>query len=152
LTYDATDIAHVSYVDSTHNDLDYVNSMQRTPQIVDDGWRTSDEQTLDGLNSPVLHMVGASSSIQMVGGKIVIAYQDATTLQLRTASRAPMDTKWTTMTLAGHASPFKGAYGFYAGLRVADKRAVVSSYGINQQVDPPQLFVEVFVVDLGLIM
>ena len=48
--------------------------------------------------------------------------------------------------------PFKGSYGFYANLQVASATRVVVSYAINQQLDTPLYFVEVFAVDLGSVM
>jgi hypothetical protein len=152
ITFDNSDVAHIAYVDSTNNHLNYVNSMALKPEIVDDGYNPADEMTLDGLNSPVSHLVGDSSTIQTYSGKVLIAYQDATLLELRTATKSVTDTMWTLSTLAGHAMPFKGSYGFYASLRVTGQQAVVSSYGVNQHVDPPQFYVEVFAVELGLIM
>jgi hypothetical protein len=83
---------------------------------------------------------------------VVIAYQDSTTVQLRLAQRAPIDGKWTLNTIAGHASPFKGSYGFWANLRVQSKKGIISTYAINQQLDNPLYYVEVFAIDLGFIM
>ena len=40
-------------------------SMTKMPEVVDDGYRPKDEMTLDGLASPVYHLVGDSSSIQL---------------------------------------------------------------------------------------
>src|SRR5581483_10449180 len=78
LTYDDTDVAHISYEDATHDNLLYVNLMDKTPEVADDGYHPKDETTLDGLDSPVYHLVGDSSSIQTVAGQVVIAYQDST--------------------------------------------------------------------------
>jgi|GEM_PF-1172585 len=153
LVYDATNVGHISYVDATHDNLLYVNTKTNTPEVADDGYRPKDEQTLDGIDSPVYHLVGDSSSIQIASGQVLIAYQDSTTVQLRLAARA-MDGKWTLNSIAGHAkgAQFGGSYGFYADLKLAGVRGVVSSYAINQSVDPSLFFVEVFDVDLGLIM
>jgi len=72
---------------------------------------------------------------------------------LRAAVRDPMTNMWALGTIAGHEmAPFKGSFGFYACLRPRFGNAVVASYGINQQLDTPLYFVEVFAVDLGSIM
>ncbi len=142
---------HISYVDASHDNLLYVNTMDLTPEVVDDGYRDKDEMTLDGLDSPVWHLVGDSSSIQILQGTVMVAYQDATVEQLRFATRDPMSKKWESKVIAGHASPFKGSYGFYAQNRIAGGAAVLSSYAINQHMDVPLFYVETFGVDLGTI-
>jgi MYXO-CTERM domain-containing protein len=151
LAYDESSVGHISYEDSTHDNLLYMDTMKKMVEVVDNGYRPGEETTLDGLNSPVYHLVGDSSSIQTVSGKVVIAYQDSTVEQLRIAQRGT-DGKWMTAVVAGHAMPFKGAYGFYANLRISNKKGVISSYAINQQLDNPLYYVELFSVDLGLIM
>jgi hypothetical protein len=152
LAYDDSGTAHISYVDATRDNLLYINSSTRMPEVVDDGYRPKSEQTLDGLDSPVFHLVGDSSSISVVGGRAVIAYQDSTVLQLRIAQR-DSEGKWQLATVAGHGVPtFTGGYGFWANLRTEGGRGIVSSYAINQQVDPALFFVEVFAVDLNIIM
>ncbi len=150
ITYDDKDVAHVSYVDATRDNLLYVNTMAKMPTVVDDGYRPKDEKTLDGLDSPVFHLVGDSSSIQTQSGVVAIAYQDSTALQLRIAKRGP-DGKWTHDMVAGHADPFAGSYGFYASLRIAGGGGVVSTYAIDQHRSVPAFYVELFTVDLGLI-
>lgn len=150
LTYDTQGIGHVSYVDASRDNLMYIDTLNRVRSIVDDGYRMGEEMTNDGLPSPIYHLVGDSSSIQIVGTFPLIAYQDSTTLQVRLAQLKD-DGTWTHRSLAGHDMPFKGAYGFYTAMRVKDSRATVASYVINQQVMPPQFFVDVLDVDLGLI-
>jgi hypothetical protein len=153
LAFDDAGVAHLSYVDATHDNLLYVNSKTKTPEVADDGYRPMDEQTLDPmpLASPVYHLVGDSSSIRVVSGLVVIAYQDSTSEQLRFATRG-QDGKWMTKDVAGHSNPFRGAYGFYANLRILNHQGIISSYAINQQLEDPSYYVEVFAVDLGLIM
>src|SRR5439155_20483043 len=107
-------VTHLSYVDASHDNLLYVNTNSLTPEVVDDGYRSKDEVTLDGLPAPVYHLVGDSSSMQVLQGQVLIAYQDSTALQLRFAARDPMTGKWTQKIVAGHATPFAGSYGFYA--------------------------------------
>ncbi|HZS38604.1 MAG TPA: hypothetical protein VFF06_17345, partial [Polyangia bacterium] len=151
LTYDEQNVGHISYEDATRDNLLYVNIKDKTPEVVDDGYRPMDEMTQDGLNSPVYHLVGDSSSIAAASGAIVIAYQDSTVLQLRVAQLG-QNGKWTTQVVKGHNMPFAGSYGFYANLRIANRQGIISSYAINQHLDTPLFYVEVFAVDLGLIM
>ncbi len=150
LTYDTQGIGHVSYVDATRDNLMYIDTLNRVRAIVDDGFRMGEETTNDGLPSPIYHLVGDSSSIQLIGTKPLIAYQDSTTLQVRFAQLNP-DGAWTHRALAGHDMPFKGAYGFYTTMRVKDSHAVVASYVINQQVTPAEFYVDVLDIDLGLV-
>jgi hypothetical protein len=150
LVYDMNNVAHISYENATHDSLLYINSMTKMPETVDNGYHPADEQTQDGIDSPVWHLVGDSSSIQLLGGLPVIGYQDSTVLMLRLAEKGA-DGKWTKKYVAGHATPFTGSYGFYADLEVSGGQAVLSSYAINQQMNVPLFYVEVFSVNLGLI-
>ena len=150
LTFDTMDVGHIAYVDASHDNLLYVDTHGRTPVVVDDGYRPMDEMTTDGLPSPVFHLVGDSASIQLAQDHVVIGYQDSTTEELRLAVRDPMG-KWTTQKVAGHDSPFSGAYGFWASARAGGRGAYVGSYAINQRLTPSQYYFEVFFVDLGLI-
>ena len=61
------------------------------------------------------------------------------------------DGKWTKQYVAGHAMPFMGSYGFYANLKVNNGQGVLSTYAINQQLNIPSFYVEVFAVNLGII-
>jgi hypothetical protein len=119
-------------------------------ELVDDGYHPTDEQTQDGIDSPVWHVVGDSSSIQTHAGMVVIAYQDSTVLMLRLAIKGA-DGKWMKQYVAGHAMPFMGAYGFYANLKVNNGQGVLSTYAINQQLAIPSFYVEVFAINLGII-
>ncbi|HXU69690.1 MAG TPA: hypothetical protein VN947_10190 [Polyangia bacterium] len=150
LIYDGNDTAHISYENATKDSLLYVNTMTKIPEVVDDGYHPKDEQTQDGIDSPVWHLVGDSSSIQLAAGLPVVAYQDSTVLMLRLAAKGA-DGKWTKQYVAGHASPFMGSYGFYANLKVQSGQGVLSSYAINQQMNVPSFYVEVFAVNLGLV-
>lgn len=150
LVYDAQGIGHVSYVDATRDNLMYIDTLNKVRTIVDDGFRPGEEMTNDGLPSPVYHLVGDSSSIQLSGTTPIIAYQDSTTVQVRFAQRNA-DGTWSHRALAGHDMTFKGSYGFYTTMRVSGPHAVVASYVINQQTTPPQFFVDVLDVDLGLV-
>lgn len=150
LTYDPMNVAHISYENATKDSLFYINTMTRMPEVVDDGYHPKDEQTQDGIDSPVWHLVGDSSSIQQLGGSVVIAYQDSTVLMLRLAIRGA-DGTWSKQYVAGHAMPFMGSYGFYANLKVNNGQGVLSTYAINQQLPIPSFYVEVFAVNLGVI-
>jgi MYXO-CTERM domain-containing protein len=151
LTFDSDGGGHISYENATHDSLLYFNLTTKLSEVVDDGYHANDEQTQDGIDSPVYHLVGDSSSIQAQGGRVIVAYQDSTVVELRLAIRGT-DGKWTKQYVAGHAQPFKGAYGFYATLRATGSgQAMVSSYAINQQPQNPSFFVEVFGIDFNLI-
>ena len=150
LTYDGMNVAHISYENATKDSLFYMNTKTKMPELVDDGYHPKDEQTQDGIDSPVWHLVGDSSSIQEQGGTIVVAYQDSTVLMLRLAIKGA-DGKWSKQYVAGHAMPFMGSYGFYANLKVNNGQGVLSTYAINQQLAIPSFYVEVFAVNLGII-
>jgi hypothetical protein len=150
LTYDSNNVAHISYENATLDRLLYMNSMAKTVEVIDDGYHPKDEQTQDGIDSPVWHLVGDSSSIQATAGRIIVAYQDSTVLMLRLAIKG-QNGMWTKQYVAGHATPFAGAYGFYADLKMQSGSGALSSYAINQQLDNPSFYVEVFAVDLSLI-
>jgi hypothetical protein len=150
LTYDAMNVAHISYENASKDSLLYVNTMTKMPEVIDDGYHPKDEQTQDGIDSPVWHLVGDSSSIQQQAGTIVVAYQDSTVLMLRLATKGA-DGKWAKQYVAGHAAPYMGSYGFYANLKVSNGQGVLSSYAINQQLAIPNFYVEVFAINLGII-
>lgn len=152
ITVGLDDVAHIAYVDASHDNLLYVNTKTRTPEVVDDGYRPNDEMTLDGLAAPVFHLVGDSSSIGLSGDTVIISYQDTTVLQLRLAVRDPMKGTWKLDSLAGHATPFKGAYGFYSQTRTSGSQAVISTYAIDQHLEEPSYFVEVFGITLQTVI
>ncbi|MEO6952824.1 MAG: hypothetical protein ABI321_13545 [Polyangia bacterium] len=144
---DGTGTAFISYVDAAHNNLLFVDTMTKTPEVADDGYRPNDETTDDGLPSPVYHLVGDSSSVASAHDIVLIAYQDSTAVELRLANRT--NGKWQTQTIAGHDNPFRGSYGFWAGLKLDGSGAYVGSYAIDQHVSPSDYFYETFFVDLG---
>ncbi len=151
LTYDMNGVAHISYENASKDSLFYINTKTKMPEVVDNGYHPKDEQTQDGIDSPVWHLVGDSSSIQEHAGTVVVGYQDSTVLMLRLASRNA-DGTWKKQYMAGHAMPFMGAYGFYANLKVANDNGVLSSYAINQQMTIPSFYVEVFGFNLTTII
>lgn len=142
------DRAHISYVDARRDNLLYVNTRDRTPEVVDDGYRSNDEGNDGGVPLPVYHLVGDSSSLELWQSRPIIAYQDSTAIELRFAIRDPNTRRWLLTTVAGNGAPYQGSYGFYARARVAGSSAVLASYAINQQVQPPRYYVETFTVDL----
>ena len=144
--------SHITYVDATRDNLLYVDTKDKTPEVVDDGFRPKDETTNDGLPAPVYHLVGDSSSLQLSGSQAIVAYQDSTVEELRFGVRDMATKKWTLTTVAGHGTPFKGSYGFYAQARVSGGVAVLSSYALNQHMDNPDFYVETFAINLGGIM
>jgi hypothetical protein len=151
LAYDDNGAANITYENATHDSLLYYNSGTRMVEVVDDGYHPADETTQDGIDSPVWHLVGDSSSLGITASRPVVAYQDSTVLELRIAARNS-DGTWTKKYVAGHGMPFKGAYGFYANLRMTGAgNGMLSSYAINQMPEAPSFYVEVFPVDLGLI-
>jgi hypothetical protein len=151
LAFDDNGAANITYENATHDSLLYYNSGTKMVEVVDDGYHPADETTMDGLDSPVWHLVGDSSSLQISASRPVVAYQDSTVLELRLAARNS-DGTWTKKFVAGHGMPFKGAYGFYANLKMTGAgNGMLSTYAINQRPEAPLFYVEVFPVDLGLI-
>ncbi len=130
ITVAADATVHISYVDASRDNLLYVNLTDRTPQIIDDGYRI-DGLTEDGLPRPVFHLVGDDSSIVTSGATVAVAYQDATTHELRLAVRDELTHAWKHDAVAGAEDPYKGGYGFYAAAEAAGPDIVMSSYVID---------------------
>jgi hypothetical protein len=150
ITFDGNNLGHIAYESGPQDKLYYMNTMARMRVLVDDGYH-KDEMTQDGLPSPVWHFVGDSSSIVILqSGLPSVAYQDSTLLELRLATMQK-DGSWQKQYIAGHAMPFKGSYGFYANMKNLAGNGVLSTYAINQQLDQPVYFVEVFALDFGSI-
>jgi MYXO-CTERM domain-containing protein len=149
LIFDMNNVGHIAYESGPQNHLYYINTKDRMRVTIDDGYHTNDENTQDGIPSPVFHFVGDSSSLAITPkGQPVVAYQDSTLLQLRLAVRQD-DGTWSKQYIAGHAMPFKGSYGFYASLQMTGGNGVLSTYAINQQLPQPSFWVEVFALDFG---
>ncbi len=146
------DVVHIAYGDATRDALRYYNTADQMVEVADDGWRLQDEMTLDGLDAPVHHVVGEGTSIQVLQGVVTVAYLDATSVQLLYGVRDPMTKKWSQKAIAGHATPFAGAYGFYPQNRIFGGSAVLSSYVINQHPDQPAFWVETFALNLNTVM
>jgi hypothetical protein len=137
---DATDELHFSYVSATNDDLLYINTIDRVPEIVDDGYRIVGT-TDDGLPKPEFHFVGDDSSIVMTQVGPVITYQDATSHELLVSQRNSSGL-WEFTTLAGAEDPFAGGYGFYAASVFDGDQVVVSNWVINQPAN--DVWVEIF--------
>ncbi|HUS65354.1 MAG TPA: MYXO-CTERM sorting domain-containing protein [Kofleriaceae bacterium] len=127
---DAEDQVHVSYVSASNDDLLYVNTIDRTPQLVDDGYRLVGT-TEEGLPKPEFHFVGDDSSLFLSGGLPFIAYQDATTHELLMTTRND-EGKWVHETVAGDEVPFEGGYGFYVSGDIDGGDLVLSTWVIDQ--------------------
>ena len=137
---DVNDELHVTYVNATHDDLYYVNTIDNTPEVVDDGYRIVG-QTDDGLPKPEFHFVGDDSSIVLTTAGPIIVYQDATTHELILGRRNGAGA-WEHETVAGAEDPFAGGYGFYAAAKYDGTQVVMSSWAIDQPAS--ELWVEIF--------
>jgi hypothetical protein len=130
ITVAADGKVHISYVDASHDNLLYVNLTDKTPEVVDDGYRI-DGTTEDGLPRPVFHLVGDDSGIVISGVAIAVAYQDSTTHELRLAIRDAATNTWKSDAVAGDEDPYVGGYGFYAAAAISGTNVVMSSYVID---------------------
>ncbi len=136
----ADDVIHVTYVNATSDDLFYINTADRSIELIDDGYR---KVLKEGAAEPTpeLHFVGEDSSLVLGPAGPVVAYQDATSHELLLARRAP-DGTWSRDVIAGDDVPFRGGYGFYAAAALAGDEVVMSSWVIDQPAS--DAWVEVF--------
>ena len=150
MTYDDGDVAHISYVDATHDNLLYVNTKTKMPEVVDDGYHP------EGREDAGRHrLAGVPPGRRLVvdpdaGGPVVDrlpGLDGADAAAGDQGRRRQVDEA----DVAGHAMPFMGSYGFYANLKVSNGQGVLSTYAINQQLDTPSFYVEVFAINLGII-
>jgi uncharacterized protein (TIGR03382 family) len=130
LFVDRDDVVHVTYVNATNDNLYYVATDDREPEVIDDGYRLVG-QTEDGLPKPEFHFVGDDSAIVMSEVGPYAAYQDATSHELLVANRGPDDT-WRHKTLAGGSEPWVGGYGFYTSGALHDDKLVLSTWVVDQ--------------------
>lgn len=137
---DSQDNLHVSYVNATHDDLYYINTIDMTPQVVDDGYRIVGT-TEDGLPKPEFHFVGDDSSIVLTTAGPVIVYQDATTHELLIGQKDG-ESLWQYETVAGDEEPFEGGYGFYAAADYDGQDVVMSTWVVDQPTNT--VWVEIF--------
>jgi MYXO-CTERM domain-containing protein len=127
---DSNDQLHVSYVSASNDDLLYINTIDRTPELVDDGYRLVGT-TEDGLPKPEFHFVGDDSTLALTAGGPYIAYQDATSHEILLAHKDG-EGNWIHDTLAGNEEPFAGGYGFYISGKPVEGDLVMSTWVLDQ--------------------
>lgn len=117
---------HVAYMNASAQSLRYKNLDAALAPLIS-------EEVEGGLSvggGPDGILIGADSALVVdQGGEVRIAYQDATRLDLRYARRGASAT-WTSVTLAGDETPYRGSFGFYTD-QVLDRSGTnpaVSSY------------------------
>jgi hypothetical protein len=140
VTVDSGDELHVSYVSAANDDLLYVNTIDRLPEVVDDGYRLVGT-TEDGLPVPEFHFVGDDSSVVLTSFGPHIAYQDATSHELRVAWRTGAGV-WNHRAVAGDEAPFAGGYGFYTAAKAFDNELAISTWVVDQP--SSEAWVEIF--------
>jgi len=117
-------------VSASNDDLLYVNTIDRTPELVDDGYRLVGT-TDDGLPKPEFHFVGDDSTLALTVGGPYIAYQDATSHEILMAHKDG-EGKWQHETVKGNEDPFVGGYGFYISGKPVDSDLVMSTWVVDQ--------------------
>jgi hypothetical protein len=130
---DATGVAHVVYQDAARDDLKYIDSGSKAPQVVDSGYRTVGT-TESGLPKPELHIVGSDANIVLTTAGPMVVYQDSTSHELLVA-RKDAQGAWTYSAVAGNESPFVGAFGFFASAVFTGQDLVISNWVIDQPSD-----------------
>jgi hypothetical protein len=120
----------VSYKNARSETLEFLSVKDGRPESVDDGIRV-DGATGDGLPKNVYHFVGNDSALATTTRGPIIAYQDATSHELRAAVRNPEGT-WTHHAVAGHEQPFQGGYGFYNAAAHVDGEFWIATTVIDQ--------------------
>jgi hypothetical protein len=137
---DSSDELHITYVNATRDDLYYYNTIDSTPEVVDDGYRIVGT-TEDGLPKPEFHFVGDDSSVVLTNAGPVIAYQDSTTHELLIANKNGSGA-WEHHTVAGDEEPFEGGYGFYAASDFDGQQVILSNFVVSQPTN--EVWVEIF--------
>ena len=142
VTVDANGVAHVAYVNASHDDLMYItDNSGATKETVDNGYRIVGT-TVDGLPKPEFHFVGDDAGIVLPpGGLPMVVYQDSTTQELMLAQR-DVNGYWQRFSIAGATDPWPGAYGFFAAAALTSDSVVMSTWVIDQPTD--ENWVEVF--------
>jgi hypothetical protein len=140
IALDSSDVAHVSYVSSSNDDVLYINTADLTAETVDNGYRIVG-QTEDGLPKPEFHFVGDDSAVVLSGVGPLVIYQDATTHELLLAQKNGAG-NWIFETIAGNEETWAGAYGFYASGALQGENVVMSTWVVDQQNN--QVWVEIF--------
>lgn len=123
---------NVAYVNAQHDDLKFITDKAGAPaEVIDDGYRIVG-QSVDGLPKPTYDFVGDDATIVLPpGGTPLVAYQDSTTQELLLAGKQG-DGSWTHVSVAGHTTPWPGAYGFFASGAISGTNVVMSSWVIDQ--------------------
>jgi MYXO-CTERM domain-containing protein len=143
-------IWHVVYVDVDRKQLRYLRSSDPVvSEVIDDGLR-EEQNPITGLPMPVSHMVGYDAKIVVVQDDVYVAYQDATTHELRWATPRTdtcrvggVDQRcWDLEVIKGDKpveldpnggyTGYEGAYGFYVNLVLDANTAFISTYVINE--------------------
>jgi MYXO-CTERM domain-containing protein len=143
---DSNDQLHVSYVSASNDDLLYINTIDRTTELVDNGYRlvgTTDE----GLPKPEFHFVGDDSTLALTSDGPYIAYQDATSHELLLAHKDGGG-NWVYETVVGNEDPFTGGYGFYISGEPVGGDLVMSTWVIDQP--NSQAWVEILRVTIAV--
>jgi hypothetical protein len=128
---DDNDALHMTYVSASNDDLLYINTVDRVPELVDDGYRIVGT-TEDGLPKPEFHLVGDDNSLILTNVGPVVVYQNATTHELL-MSRKGESGLWEFTSVAGNEAQFVGGFGFYAAAELHGQEVVMSSWVL----DPP---------------
>jgi hypothetical protein len=117
---------HVAFMNATRRSLVYLNLDATlrviTREVVDDG--------LDPAQGPDGLLLGADPAVVVdANGVVRVAYQDATSGDLRWARRLPGGT-WEKSVLRGDAMPYSGSYGFYTDQVLLPDRttSIISTY------------------------
>jgi hypothetical protein len=121
-------LTYLTFLDTIHSNLLYIDQGSTSPQVVDDGYRL-DNVTGSNVPEPVYHLIGDNSGL-VVSNVTAVVYQDGTTADLVLATRS--NGTWSHTTIAGSENPFKGSYGFWATARLDPSELVMASYAINQ--------------------
>jgi len=117
---------HLAYMNATRRSVQYRNLGAGLTTVVN-------ERVESGLGSATVpggDLVGADPAVVVdASGTVRIAYQNATTGELRYARRMGTDS-WTIVTLKGKEMPYSGSYGFYTDQAVDSMRGapMVSTY------------------------
>lgn len=117
---------HIAYVNTSRRALVYRNLDAQFMTLIEEVVETGIGQG----NTPSGDLIGADPALVVDGQGIVrIAYQNATTGELRYARRMG-DGTWTLVTLRGNEAPYAGTFGFYTDQTLDSTRLapLVSTY------------------------
>jgi hypothetical protein len=115
---------HITYVNATTEELWHavVDGTSAVTEVIDTGLRTEGGEPV-GPNNPdpqgnprvvEARFVGHDSSLALTaGGGARVTYQDSSAIDLLYGIFDPGTRKWRIQSLAGHETPYTGAYGFH---------------------------------------